>query len=206
MPHPENLCSHTNHIIDEREGTIVCTDCGLVLTDKIFHETLAVNDITTELIVRIKDILERLFLPDCFTSDIIRKYRNLPNKKYLLEYVIYLTLHENGFPISIKDIAFVCGIPDSKIYDLQEQNTSICLQPKDLLEKYCINLQLDYKTYSLIKKELPLEIKTGHNPLTVIAATIYTYSKNNKLKLSMKQIASAVNISTVSIQRYIRKC
>jgi len=25
-----NLCNHLNEIIDVREGTIVCTDCGIV--------------------------------------------------------------------------------------------------------------------------------------------------------------------------------
>lgn len=207
MPHSENLCFHRNKITDEREGTIVCSDCGLVLTNQIFHDEGPIIDHSYAIVSsQIKDILDKLFLPECFVSDILKKYLTLANKKYLLEYVVYLTLHDLGFPISIKDISSVTGISDSKIYDFQENDKSICLEPKDLLEKYCILLELDYKTYSLIKKELPLDIKTGHNPLTVIASTIYNYSKKNKLKLSMKKIASVVKISTVSIQRYIRKC
>ena len=198
---------HTNKVTDEREGQIVCVDCGLVLTDKIFLEyNQFSNDEHNNLSNKVKDILEKLNLPYCFVSDIVRKYLSLQHKKFLLEYVVYLTLHESGFPISIKDISSVTGISHSRIYDLQENDQSICLRPQDLLEKYCTLLQLDYKTYSLIKKELIPEIQTGHNPLTVIAATIYTFSKKNKLKLSMKQIANVVKISSVSIQRYIKTC
>jgi transcription initiation factor TFIIIB Brf1 subunit/transcription initiation factor TFIIB len=206
MPHSEHCCTHINQVIDEREGTMVCLDCGYVVAEQIYHETSLLREENNNLSCQIKDILDKLFLPHCFTADIIRNYNKLTKKKHLLEYVIYLTLHEMGYPISIKDIACVTGITDSKIYDLQENDKAICLQPHDLLEKYCNLLQLDYKTYSLIKNDLPTKIETGHNPLTVIASTIYKFSKNNKLKLSMKQIASVVNISTVSIQRYIRKC
>jgi len=204
MPHSEYLCTHINQITDEREGTIVCTDCGLVLTDKIFAESKTIDTTYSELHFKIKDILDKLYLPECFISDIIKKYLNSPQKKFLLEYYVYLSLNEAGFPISIKDISNVSGIPDSKIYSLQDGNQTICLEPEKILEKYCKNLEIDYKTYSLIKNELPKDIKTGHNPLTVIGSTIYKYSKKNKLKLSMKKIAEVVNISTVSIQRYIK--
>jgi transcription initiation factor TFIIIB Brf1 subunit/transcription initiation factor TFIIB len=208
MPHPENLCTHVHQVTDEREGTIVCTICGLVLTTQIFQESYAcdTNEKEYALVKKINDILNKLNLPVCFTTDILKRCLRMPPRKHLLEYVVYLSLHECGFPISIKDIACVTGISDSKIYDLQDNDQSICLQPKDLIEKYCTMLNLDFKTCSLIKEELPTIIETGHNPLTVIASTIYKYSRRNKLKLSMKQIATVVNISTVSIQRYIRKC
>jgi transcription initiation factor TFIIIB Brf1 subunit/transcription initiation factor TFIIB len=87
---------------------------------------------------------------------------------------------------------------------MQEENKSIILEPTKVLEKYCNFLKLDFKTYSLIKNNLPKENLTGHNPLTIIAATIYVYCKKNNIKLSMKKIALTVNISCVSIQRYIK--
>lgn len=207
MPHSEHLCPHINQLTDEREGTIVCTTCGLVLEDKLFIASNNNKDTdATTITQKINDILDKLNFPKYFTVDILKKYLNSEPKKYLLEYSIYLTLYESGFPISIKDIANVTGISDSKIYSLQANDQSINLRPEDLLEKYCVLLELNYNTYSLIKKELPSSIQTGHNPLTVIASTIYLYCKNNKIKLSMKQIASVINISTVSIQRYIKKC
>lgn len=208
MPHSEHLCPHLDQVTDHREGTVVCIKCGLVISEQLFqHSYLSeTKNEENELTRKIAEILDKLNLPVCFATDILKKYLKMPPRKFLLEYVVYLTLHELGFPISIKDIACITGISDSKIYDLQDKDQSICLQPQDLLEKYCKMLNLDFKTYSVIKKELPSVIETGHNPLTVIASTIYKYSRRNKLKLSMKQIATVVNISTVSIQRYIRKC
>lgn len=208
MPHSEHLCPHLDQVTDEREGTVVCIQCGLVLTEQLFQQSYFSerNNKEHELTTKIIEILDKLHLPACFATDIMKKYLKMHPRKFLLEFVVYLTLHECGFPISIKDIACVTGISDSQIYDLQDKDQSICLQPNDLMEKYCKLLKLDFKTYSVIKEELPTVIETGHNPLTVIASTIYKYSRRNKLKLSMKQIATVVNISTVSIQRYIRKC
>lgn len=204
----ETICGHFNEVIDEREGTVICIDCGLVLSDKNFHVNKfeeEVNGNETSVEMKIKDLLDKLNLPECFLPDIMKKYTTLQNKKYLLEYILYDTLNESGFPISIKELSSVSGIPDAKIYDLQKNDKSIILLPENLLEKYCKLLELDYKTYSLIKKELPKEMNTGHNPLTIIASTIYKFSKTNKLKLSMKHISNVLNISPISIQRYLKK-
>ena len=210
MSHEEDFCGHLNEIIDEREGTIICTDCGLILSQHIFYESkFNEYDSYDKHLEEIKELLERLNLPQSFASAIFEKYKILKkadkNKKYLISYSLYKTLNEMGFPISIKDISAVSGIPDNYIYDMQESDNSIILTPTSLLEKYCKLLELDYKTYSVIKGMLP-EVSTGHNPLTIIASTIYKYCKENKLKYSMKQIATTVNISSISIQRYLKKC
>ena len=110
-----------------------------------------------------------------------------------------------GYPISIKDIVSVSGISENYIYDMQNNEDSIILNHMLLLEKYCTLLGFDFKTYSVIKELLP-NLNTGHNPLTVIASTIYKYCKENKLKYSMKYIASIVGISSVSIQRFLKRC
>jgi transcription initiation factor TFIIIB Brf1 subunit/transcription initiation factor TFIIB len=209
MPHPENLCPHLNEIIDERAGAIVCTDCGLVISDFIFKHNYQIAEKKCKKEEEIKEILERMHLPGVFTSTIIENYEKSleKEKKSTLPFIVYETLNKMGFPISIKDISAVSGISDSNIYNMQKPNKSIILQPNSLLEKYCRILGMDYKTYSLIKKELPKAIQSGHNPLTVIGGTIYNYCKKNNLKkYSMKKIASAISISPVSIQRYIKKC
>ena len=36
MSNFENLCSHIDTVIDEREGSTVCVECGLVLENKFF--------------------------------------------------------------------------------------------------------------------------------------------------------------------------
>ena len=144
-----------------------------------------------------------------FSCQIFENYKQIvkkrKNHKNLLSYTIYQTLNEIGYPISIKDISAVTGVSENLIYDMQNNAQSIILEPNSLLEKYCKILGLDFKSYSVIKELLP-QISTGHNPLTVIASNIYKYCKENNLKYSMKDIASTVGISPISIQRYLKKC
>jgi transcription initiation factor TFIIIB Brf1 subunit/transcription initiation factor TFIIB len=213
MSHPENICSHLNNVIDEREGSVVCTDCGLVLEDKFFKfydSDLFSQDCgeDTSLKNEVKEILSKLQLPDVYCSSIIQNFKKdlveKKNKKELLAYVVYKTLNENNIPVSIKDISAISGFSDINIYDRQESNKTIILQPCDLLEKYCRYLNLDYKTYSVIKNNLPIQNLSGHNPLTIIAASIYSHCKQNNIKISMKKVASTVKISCVSIQRYLK--
>jgi transcription initiation factor TFIIIB Brf1 subunit/transcription initiation factor TFIIB len=213
MPYPENMCSHFNSVIDEREGTIICTECGLVLEEKLFKfygHNLSLEEKGKDYCLKedIKEILAKLGLPDVFSKMIFQNFENesceKKKKKNYLHYVVYKTLNENNVPVSIKEISSISGVTDSNIYDMQENNKSVILQPSDLLEKYCSYLGFDYKTYSLIKKELPIQNISGHNPLTIIAATIYNYCKKNNIKISMKKIATTVKISCVSIQRYLK--
>ena len=197
-------------VVDEREGTVVCIDCGLVLSQYYVSQANTNFCGGNFMVEEIKEVLERLNLPQFFSEDIFNKIKlskkENTKKKSLVPYFVYKTLNELGFPVSIKDISAVSGVSENDIYNMQESEQSLILSPVSLLEKYCKLLGLnDFKTYSLIKETLPTT-DTGHNPLTVIASTIYKYCKKTGLKYSMKQIASTVGISSVSIQRYIKKC
>ena len=211
MSNQENICGHLNEIIDDREGTIICIDCGLVLSDNLYQENTKFSLFNNEDndLNQIKEFLERLNLPLSFSCQIFENYKQIvkkrKNHKNLLSYTIYQTLNEIGYPISIKDISAVTGVSENLIYDMQNNAQSIILEPNSQLEKYCKILGLDFKSYSVIKELLP-QISTGHNPLTVIASNIYKYCKENNLKYSMKDIASTVGISPISIQRYLKKC
>jgi transcription initiation factor TFIIIB Brf1 subunit/transcription initiation factor TFIIB len=197
-----------NEIIDEREGTYICTDCGLVLNALVYNEYHPVEKmVDDENKQQVKEILERLHLPECFLNTILDNFNNRQkHTKKTLMFSIYQTLNELNFPISIKEISAVSGLSDVQIYDVQAENETILLKPDDLLEKYCKMLNFDYKVYSLIKGSLPSDSKTGHNPLTIIGTAIYVYCKRNKVKYSMKHIANVCNISCVSIQRYLKYC
>jgi len=210
MPHFENNCTHLNIITDFHEGTNVCTMCGLVLCDNVYIEnSFEIKYSSCHEIEEIKEVLERLNFPTSLAYDIFdnlkKSLKSEQSKKYLIPFVIYQTLNKLGYSISIKDVASVSGITENSIYDMQNNEDSIIIDHIILLEKYCTILGFDYKTYSVIKELLPV-LNTGHNPLTLIASTIYKYCKDQKLKYSMKHIASIVGISSVSIQRFLKKC
>jgi transcription initiation factor TFIIIB Brf1 subunit/transcription initiation factor TFIIB len=204
MPHNEHLCSHETTIEDERGGCVVCTECGLVLEEKLFFDYrkpfLTEKNETND---EIKELLSRVNLPDSYANLIFKNC--LQNPKKSIPYVLYKTLNDDGNPISIKTISSVSGLCDSKIYDFQEKDKIILLKPELMTEKYCKLLLLDFKSTSVIKEKIKNSLKSGHNPLTVIASHIYIHCKENKIKISMKHIARTLNISTISIQRYIQK-
>lgn len=206
MPHNEHLCSHINQVDDVREGMTVCTDCGLVISDKYFLQSDYIPKNEGSEKDGIKDMLEKINIPNCYISDILKNY-NAETKKEAkkLPYIIYQTLNQKDCAISIKDISNVTGIADKKLYKMQKNDQVIILKPSKLLEKYCTMFNFNFKTYSVIKEKIPEKFTSGHNPLTIIAAHIYAYSRDNKLKLSMKKIAHLIQISPVSIQRYLNK-
>jgi transcription initiation factor TFIIIB Brf1 subunit/transcription initiation factor TFIIB len=104
----------------------------------------------------------------------------------------------------MKDISAITGLKNNSIYSMQEKDKVIILKPNEMLEKYCKYLNLDFKAYSVIKEKISTSLQSGHNPLTIIGANIYVYCKEKKLNYSMKKIASTLNISCISIQRYIK--
>lgn len=217
MPHREHLCSHENKVDDEREGICVCTDCGLVLEEKLFlpgynektcFETLqCVTSTQKELEKKeeIKELLHRINLPDVFSFQVSKKSLQKQNSKKSVPFLLYQSLNENGCPISMKEISAVSGMANNKIYKNQEKNEIIIIKPELMLEKYCNMLNLDFNAYSVIKKQISSHSKTGHTPLTIIGANIYLYIKNNNLKTSMKLVAKTLNISCISIQRYLKQ-
>jgi transcription initiation factor TFIIIB Brf1 subunit/transcription initiation factor TFIIB len=70
------------------------------------------------------------------------------------------------------------------------------------MEKYATLLKLDFETITLIKERINNLPNSGHNPNSVIAATIYQICKLTKQPISMKKVSLVTQVSCVSIQRY----
>lgn len=215
MPSQTDLCLHINEIEDYKNGDIICTDCGLIL-DKIFiqHSTDFEMERFSPDKEYIFEILHRLNIPNIHCSKMLERYKtsiemenkqNCTNtkKSQLLTYAIYEVLNEYGIPISLKDISAVSGIATDKLFSEQSCATTFPLNAT--LEKYCSILGLSYKDFLKIQSTLPCVIQSGHNPTTILGSLLYKYSKDNSLDLSMKKIAHVLGISTVSIQRYLKK-
>lgn len=190
-------CSHLNEVIDEHEGTTICIDCGLVISDKIFiYDDKYVQKKDNEIC---KEILARLNLSENIADEIkLEKKHNLST----IASQLYLTINKNS-TISMKEIASATGVCEKQLNKKTKGNVTI-LDKEKLLEKHCLYLNISYKTYTVIK-EMLYKIKiSGHNPLTIIASCIYIYCKKNAHKLSMKKIAHTVGISCISIQRFLK--
>ena len=150
MPHQEYLCSHTRTVEDDREGTIVCTECGLVLEDKLFlngkdfsfSESPLPNLPLFEMKEEIKEILSKANLPESYVNKIPKAL--LKKSKKCIPYIVYKTLNDDGNPISLKEISAVSGISDSEIYNMQEKDKVIIIKPDLMIERFCTMLNLNF--------------------------------------------------------------
>jgi transcription initiation factor TFIIIB Brf1 subunit/transcription initiation factor TFIIB len=104
-------------VIDEREGTIICTECGLVLEEKLFKfygHNLSLEEKGKDYCLKedIKEILAKLGLPDVFSKMIFQNFENesceKKKKKNYLHYVVYKTLNENNVPVSMLRVSQYC--------------------------------------------------------------------------------------------------
>ena len=201
----EHFCQHLNEVNDQ--GSIICTDCGLFLSNVFVHSFKEIHKEPYNENDYILEILSRLQMPEFFKHDITYNLQKIDIKDRKKErakaFVIYKTLNSLNCGISIKDISAVTGFTDNQIYNYQTSNDSIILDPINHLEKYCILLNLPKNSYAVIKETIKVQ-NSGHNPITILATAIYNYCKSYKIKISMQKIANVLNISCVSIQRYLK--
>lgn len=188
-------CTHINQITDEHEGFIVCTDCGLVL-HQVFTDIKTDNNYSKEN-EPYHEFINRLNIQasqnseDCNTTCLTTIASNL-----------YLNINKTS-SVSLKEIISATGANEKKLVKKTRGHTTI-LNKNILLEKYCSQLDINYKNYTLIKESIEKIQLSGHNPLTVIASAIYAFCKTKKLKISMKKVALTTGISCISIQRFLK--
>lgn len=210
MHHPEHLCLHLNQTLDPREGHYVCPDCGLVLSPYyVQYDNNIQIEKTNYWMEEIKNYLDRIHIPLVFTKMIFEYFHTTYDKKNInnLMCSIYKILNENGIPLTLNEISETSNISTKSIVRLQKDNVK--LAKEEIAEKYCKFLNLSFKTVSVIKEELKKCKQSGHTPTTIVAATIYKITKEREKHISMKEISKLMNVSCISIQRYlsyIKKC
>lgn len=216
MASNKNDCSHFYEVTDERNGDIICTSCGLVL-DVLYTNTHQSSNKFDEVILKKTDIvdylsemLSRLNAPFSCLSFIVdmfsKKTKHVSQKdKYLFaSYCCYQTLNDLGIMTSIKMISAVTGYTVEDLSKMNDNNSVIKFDIHESLEKYCKLLNLSFHDFSLIKKTIPAQQSSGHNPLTIISAAINNYCENYNYKISLKDICNITGISKISVHRYNR--
>jgi len=204
-----DTCNHSSEVLDVSSGDYICTLCGLV-TDRFFqephnshskNETISVNDQKHNFI---SEILSKLNVPLFLTKDVYSKIDERHVKDADICQLIYDTLIERQIPFTLKEIASVSGISTTKIRSSAPTTSIHIIEEKKVLERCCSKLGLSYKDYTVIKSSLDKNVG-GFSPSTLIAAHIYKYCKDNRIKLRLKQISEIVGVSTMSVHRYLRR-
>lgn len=204
-----DTCNHSSEILDACSGDYICTLCGLVL-DRFFQDPQCVHSENDDNLKNvachkfISEILSRLNVPLSLANIVYSRIDGCHTKDADICQLVYDTLIERNIPFTLKEITSVSGISTKKIKPATP-NTSICIvEEKKVLERCCSKLGLSYKDCTVIKSSLDSEIG-GFSPSTIIAAQIYKYCKNNRIKLKLKQISEVVGVSTMSVHRYLRR-
>ena len=212
----ESKCLHTNEIADYHEGNIVCVDCGVVRdciyesNSQMLENIVQPNDIPSpgEQQNRevIKDMLDRLNLPEKHVDFIVHDLKtNFKKKRPQAEKIassIFSCVNLSDGCLSLSTLSTVSGVPAKRVK--HPKNNEAQLIPEIALEKYCNFLDLNYKSYTVIKEEVQNYENTGFNPLTIIASLIYKHCKTLGRKISMRKVADIVGINTISIQRFLK--
>ena len=199
-----DLCEHKNQVIDEHEGIYICEDCAKVL-DNIYIEPFDSN-FKTEITFDNQNVLNSNKISSEFIHRLNIPDLNVEDKKNELKCAsnIYLEANKSNCTVTLKEISAISGYSCKQI-SKETKNTVTLLNQPTLIEKFCKLLNLDYKTYTVIKENISKKEQSGHNPLTIVASHIYLHlKKEKKKKISMKKICDVVGISSISIQRYLK--
>jgi len=197
------ICGHENQILDEHEGTYICLNCAKVIENFYIHPSnTETNDRDNEGFLGNKsvklssEITNRLNIPNLGLEDKKNELKSVSN--------VYIEANKSECTVTLKEMAAVSGFTCKQI-GRETKNTVQLMNLSALLDKYCKILNLDYRTYTLIKENIEKVESSGHNPLTIVASHIYRHLKLTKTKISMKQLCETIGISSISIQRYLKR-
>ena len=185
-------CDEKYIVIDEHEGITVCTNCSFIVENELSlpYKTNFVEDKINKNNSDYEEVLSRLNI----TNNILQQEKELVKMSSL-----YSVINKNS-AVTMNEFCTATGIPKRKVV-LSNRNTFCAGNELVLLDKYCHQLGIMFKDYTLIKEQVASKTNTGHSPLTIIAYFIYTLCKQ-KYKFSILKVCQVIGISPISIQRY----
>ena len=218
-------CEHLNTSICQKEATVVCLDCALVITenlsyDEVYikkeHDTATFQDLEMNICPKIKtfihEICHRLNIYDVVIPIIIKKFIKLQKKnnkfekKLVAVYSIYSTLKKENCARSMKTLSYHTGISTKLIWIVERyfEERNHPLTPSQILSTYYTYLDFDYTDLQKMKKMIEsTKIKKDFAPTTIAGGTICLYSQENNKKYNVKTIADLICTSPMSIYRYV---
>lgn len=215
-------CNHENLVTDEREGTVVCINCGLVIEDRIFLSRNLINEEIenkNEIYELLFDFAERFHIVKKNIDEIIDRYQMVNEKielkfykkEEVLVFCIYENLNKNNISLLLEQILifFPNVRNEKKVYEIETLLSSDC--PKLIVEDSLIHRCLSYLDFSFKQKQEIVKIfekvkyKVDFSPKTIIGSIIYMFCKCNKLKIQLKNICNVCEISQSSVNRALKR-
>ena len=201
---------------------MICSNCALVVNNLIindqvnFFEETANNSMTDHII----NCCYRMHILYAYIIENIQKNFTEARKKkcfqkcsneQLSAYIIYNTLKIIDIPRTMKFIASSCGVNTNSIWLCESFDDSIakplCVESVIMTVYSQVGLTLqDAKKVCQLREDYKVQNldRRSFSPLTVSDALIYLYCKNNKKKITLKQLSDLVHVSNVAILRCLK--
>ena len=230
-----NDCNHKYIVTDTNEGTQICTDCALVISDVIYadhdyfpnreilpiHDKLKHDDSTCEVSNVIFETLEKWFLPSKYYWDISTMFATLRLNKKLASYkpieiasfATFVTLINNNTPLSP---SFVCSFfqVNPKILFNIERDSDIYIPTFDLtdvIRRFATNCELNFRQKTELTDLCMCLYGCNNQPQVLSAALIYVYCHHKNISIvegkvvTVRTVAERCLISSASIHRLLKK-
>lgn len=228
------MCTHDHTIIDERSGSIICTDCALVTEyfigassttytyDNTQHNNTIIDVIDTNSASEreyILDICENAHIPiyvcdltlKLFNTFILRK-KNIPfSRRNILIFSLYEVLGEEKIVYPPQFLSKYTGIT---VNILCKMEASLSTGIKDqsaylMMSRFCalLNIPREHRmTIEKITMNFPKIISLfSIQPHCQCAVIIFLYCKELNLKYSMADISTACWVTPPTIRRIIHQ-
>ena len=213
------MCQHLRTVVDDHTATVICTDCGLVLDERVItYETPNVKTLVSDKLypyqVFIFDVCDRyqIFSQAAFDAlELISKWiSTYEPKRYDYEAFcalsIYHSLRNHGVPRPFKEVAEYCGVDfkqmwkmESKIHPKMKSN-SLHELLKSSTHKVGLSIK-DHDTLLMTLKQLELK---HFSPNNVVASLLYLYCKMKGHKITMRTVANCLKVSSMSVYRCVK--
>lgn len=222
-------CPHFQkwQIWDYKEGTIVCQECALVLSDQLYlhnnHQSSKNDQKKNTVFFKIRDVVENCHLYPCIARKAYQIYETFPNstkqtkkRDGLIAFSIYKACIEEEVPRSLREISYFCNVRDVDIGFFESR----CCMINNTLPSTFLD-RMDFPLcYEKKKKIIHLaNVFSKHSscsPLGILTSCIYimqskkVIGKNNKMQknpnwISLKDIKNKTGICSSTLNKTIKQ-
>jgi transcription initiation factor TFIIIB Brf1 subunit/transcription initiation factor TFIIB len=223
-----DACPHSTTIDDDKEGTCVCTQCGLVLEQLYMLNCEHLGDGRSieeniyfdvyNIYIFLKDACENASISYNMISysisyfKLLKKDETIKEKKFsdvaIASYALYETLCRHHIPRTAQEIEYFTNIPCSIFWKIEAclEFTETLHNPQDYVERYCALLNMTYYETRMIRGIVGNLYGMGDiKPSCLIACVIYLYCKEIGKKMTRKNICEVCFVSTGNITKLTKK-
>lgn len=168
---------------------------------------------------RLGMIASKLRLPDYAKEQAYSIYKEAVNRdlcvgrdsRSILFACVYAVCHQNGISKTVVEITEYSDVTPKKLlraYKVLQSRLKLkpsTCDPVDLMPRFVSKLNLSHKTMiratQIIDRSKGTSAYSGKNPKSLIAAAIYIAAKQNKEKITQRELANEIGVMEVTIRR-----